>query len=57
MKLEQDHQAILGSQGPVPSLAEQEGSLLGDSLWDSLSNALSCGDSCEDSQGCEDTGF
>lgn len=53
MKLEQDHQAILGPQGPMPSLAKRGGSLLGDSLWDSLSNALSCGDS----QGCGDTGF
>lgn len=53
MKLEQDHQAILGSQGPVPSLAERGGSLLGDNLWDGLSNALSCGDS----QGHGDTGF
>ena len=46
MKLEQDHWALLGSQGPVPSMAELRGSLLGDSLWDSLlSNSLSCGDS------------
>lgn len=46
MKLEQDHWALLGSQGPVPSMAELPGSLLADSLWDSLlSNSLSCGDS------------
>lgn len=46
MKLEQDHWALLGSQGPVPSMAELRGGLLADSLGDSLlSNSLSCGDS------------